>query len=40
VRPDALTWVVVGDRAQIEKPVQALHIGALKVLAADGNAAK
>jgi len=35
VHPDALTWVVVGDRAQIEKPVRALNIGALQVLDAD-----
>jgi predicted Zn-dependent peptidase len=40
VRPDGLTWVVVGDRAQIEKPVQALNIGALQVLDADGNPTK
>ena len=40
VRPDALTWVVVGDRAQIEKPVRQLNIGALQVLDADGNVAK
>ena len=40
VRPDAFTWVVVGDRAQIEKPVRALKIGALQVLDADGNPTK
>ena len=40
VRPDALTWVVVGDRAQIEKPVRALNIGPIKVLDADGKAVK
>ena len=40
VRPDALTWVVVGDRAQIEKPVRELNIGALQVLDANGNPAK
>ena len=40
VRPDAFTWVVVGDRAQIEKPVQALKIGALQVLDADGKPVK
>jgi predicted Zn-dependent peptidase len=36
VKPDALTWVVVGDRAQIEKPVRELNIGTLQVLDADG----
>jgi predicted Zn-dependent peptidase len=36
VKPDALTWVVVGDRAQIEKPVRELNIGALQVLDANG----
>jgi predicted Zn-dependent peptidase len=40
VRPDALTWVIIGDRAQIEKPVQALKIGTLQVLDADGNVTK
>jgi predicted Zn-dependent peptidase len=40
VRPDALTWVVVGDRQQIEKPVRALHVGALQVLDADGKVTK
>jgi len=40
VRPDALTWVVVGDRTQIEKPVRELNIGALQVLDANGNPAQ
>jgi zinc protease len=40
VNPDALTWVVVGDRAQIEKPVRALDIGALQVLDADSKPVK
>jgi hypothetical protein len=31
---------VVGDRAQIEKPVRALNIGPIKVLDADGKAVK
>ena len=37
VKPDALTWVIVGDRKQIEKPVRALNLGAVQVLDADGN---
>ena len=35
-RPDTLTWVVVGDLKQIEKPIRALNIGDIKVLDADG----
>ncbi|MEO6076016.1 MAG: pitrilysin family protein [Dokdonella sp.] len=35
-KPDALTWVVVGDLKQIEKPIRALNIGDVKVLDADG----
>ncbi len=34
--PNALTWVVVGDLEQIERPVRALKIGEVKVLDADG----
>lgn len=37
VRPDSLTWVIVGDRKQIEKPVRALNLGTVQVLDADGN---
>ncbi len=37
VRPDALTWVIVGDRKQIEQPVRALNLGAVQVLDSDGN---
>ncbi|WP_206862052.1 M16 family metallopeptidase [Lysobacter changpingensis] len=35
--PNALTWVVVGDLKQIEKPVRALRLGEVQVLDADGN---
>lgn len=35
---DALTWVVVGDLKQIERPVRALKIGDVQVLDADGQA--
>ena len=34
--PDALTWVIVGDLAKIEKPVRALNLGEVQVLDADG----
>jgi zinc protease len=36
IRPDTLTWVVIGDLKQIEKPLRALKLGALQVLDADG----
>jgi predicted Zn-dependent peptidase len=35
-RPDALTWVIVGDLAKIEAPVRGLGLGAVQVLDADG----
>ncbi len=37
VRPDALTWVIVGDLAKIEAGVRKLNLGDVKVLDADGN---
>ncbi|TAL72636.1 MAG: insulinase family protein [Rhodanobacter sp.] len=37
VKPDALTWVIVGDLKQIEAPVRALNLGEVQVLDADGN---
>lgn len=37
VKPDRLTWVVVGDLSKIEKPIRALKLGEVKVLDADGN---
>jgi zinc protease len=36
VRPDALTWVVVGDLAKIEDGIRKLNLGEVKVLDADG----
>jgi zinc protease len=36
IRPDALTWVVIGDLKQIEQPLRALNLGTLQVLDADG----
>ena len=35
-RPDALTWVIVGDLSKIEAPIRALGMGTLQVLDADG----
>ena len=36
VRPDALVWLVVGDRARIEADIRALNLGPLQFLDADG----
>jgi predicted Zn-dependent peptidase len=36
IRPDALTWVVVGDLKKIEQPLRDLKLGEVKVLDADG----
>ncbi|HKT71553.1 MAG TPA: pitrilysin family protein [Steroidobacteraceae bacterium] len=37
VRPDAFTWLVIGDLAKIEPAVRQLGFGEVKVLDADGN---
>lgn len=37
IRPNALTWVVVGDLEQTEPAVRALDIGEVTVIDADGN---
>ena len=36
IHPDALTWVVVGDLAKIEKDVRALNFGEVTVIDPDG----
>ena len=36
IKPDALTWVIVGDLKKIEAPVRALKLGEVKVVDADG----
>jgi predicted Zn-dependent peptidase len=36
-RPDALTWVIVGDLSLIEAPLRKLGLGDVHVLDADGN---
>ena len=36
LKPDALTWIIVGDLKKIEAPVRALNLGEIKVLDADG----
>jgi zinc protease len=36
IKPDSLTWIVVGDLSKIEKPIRALNFGEVTVLDADG----
>jgi predicted Zn-dependent peptidase len=36
-QPDSLTWVIVGDLANIEAPIRKLGLGSVRVLDADGN---
>jgi zinc protease len=36
VKPDQLTWVVVGDLEKIEAPLRSLNLGEVKVLDTDG----
>jgi len=36
IKPEALTWVVVGDLAKIEAGVRALNLGEVQVIDADG----
>jgi zinc protease len=36
VKPDALTWVVVGDLSKIEQPIRALNFGEVTVIDVDG----
>jgi len=40
VRPDALTWVIVGDLRKIEAPIRALNLGEVRVIDADGHPVK
>jgi zinc protease len=37
VRPEALTWIIVGDLSKIEAEVRALKLGPVQVLDVDGN---
>jgi predicted Zn-dependent peptidase len=36
IKPEALTWVVVGDLKKIEKPIRDLKIGDVQIVDADG----
>lgn len=40
IKPDALTWVIVGDLKKIEAGIRALNLGELKILDADGKVLK
>jgi zinc protease len=40
IKPDQITWVVVGDRAKIQKDLEALGYGPVIVVDADGNPVK
>jgi zinc protease len=40
VKPQNLTWLIVGDRQKIEAGVRELNIGPLKILDKDGNEVK
>ena len=37
LRPEKMIYVVVGDRAQIEKGIRELNLGDVQLLDADGN---
>ncbi len=36
IKPEAMTWVIVGDLKKIEAPVRALKLGEVQVLDVDG----
>jgi zinc protease len=40
VRPENLTWIVVGDRSAIEKGIRELNLGEVRFIDADGNLVK
>jgi zinc protease len=37
LNPDALTWVVVGDRERIQADLEALKLGEIRLIDVDGN---
>jgi predicted Zn-dependent peptidase len=37
MHPKQLTWLIVGDRAEIEEKVRALGLGEVSILDTDGN---
>jgi len=40
IHPDAVTWVIVGDLAEIREGVESLNLGPVTVMDADGNIVK
>jgi zinc protease len=40
VKPQNLTWLVIGDRSKIEAGIRELNFGPVKILDADGNEVK
>jgi predicted Zn-dependent peptidase len=36
IKPDGVTWIIVGDLSKIEKPIRDLKLGDVKVVDADG----
>ena len=36
IRPEGITWIIVGDLSKIEKPIRDLKLGDVKVVDADG----
>ena len=40
IKPNGLTWVIVGDRAKIEKGIQELNIGPIKYIESEGKEVK
>jgi hypothetical protein len=39
IEPDALTFVIIGDLAKIERPIRALDLGEVQLIDIDGTAA-
>ncbi len=40
IKPNSLTWVIVGDRVKIEKGIQELNLGTIKYIDSEGNEIK
>ncbi|MEP6512296.1 MAG: pitrilysin family protein [Parafilimonas sp.] len=40
IKPNSLTWVIVGDRIKIEKGIQELNLGTIKYIDSEGNEIK
>ena len=40
VKPQSLTWVIVGDRSKIEQGIRDLNLGEIRFVDTDGNPVK